>query len=188
MESSIRILITLMLIELGVGILSGLITKAIVKFKARNSTENQRTFSAGEYSSQSFGNKLPESSFNTFNLNHEFIIVSYSNNEIVREDFYTPLGDHARVEYTDGRLQEINTKFWSSPTYNLVVFIPALIGFGWCAINFERYTQSSPLSTWDQLGICFIVSSVLWLSILYLIPMYVRAFTEASSKSTNSPE
>ena len=91
-----------MALELITGVLVGLIAKEIIKLDARKSS-NMQIFSSSEYSSRSYGNNLPKLNFfNIFNLKPKLVIVHYQEDQIVREDFYTILGDRTTAIYRNG--------------------------------------------------------------------------------------
>jgi len=96
-----------MAVELIVGILFGIISKELIKLSAKNSS-NIKVFSSSEYHSIKHENNLPKSNFfNIFNLNPKLVIVHYQENQTIREDFYTFVGDRISVIYQDEESTEI---------------------------------------------------------------------------------
>ena len=118
-----------MALELILGILVGFISKEIIKSDARKSS-NTQIFQTSEYSSRHFGNHLPKLNFfNIFNLKPKLVIVHYQEDQMIREDFYTFLGDRTTAIYKNGVFDQSYWDLWGLPIYICTVVAPLLIGF-----------------------------------------------------------
>ena len=118
-----------MVVELIIGVLLGILTKQIIKYDARKSSVTQ-IFSAEEYSSIRYGNNLPKNYFfNLFNLKPNLVIVHYQEEQVIKEDFYTAIGDRTTAIYQNGIFVKCFWELWGLPVYLCTTIIPLLLGF-----------------------------------------------------------
>ncbi len=118
-----------MTLELILGVVVGVISKEIIKLDARKSSGMQ-VFSSFEYRSRRYGSNLPKLNFfNIFNLKPKLVIVHYQEDQIVKEDFYTILGDRTTTIYHNGIFDKSYWELWGLPIYMCTAAVPSLIGF-----------------------------------------------------------
>jgi hypothetical protein len=144
--------------ELFIGIFVGVTVKQLAKFKASR-TSDVKIFSAKDYSSINFGENYPRGSLDLFKLPVEFVIVQYVNNEVVRETFFTFLGDSTKAEYLNGQCKGTSLSALSSPVYLTTIAIPAILWFISIQIPFLNKI-SSPL----------FASALIWMFITFSLP------------------
>ena len=118
-----------MAVELILGVLVGIISKEIIKLDARKSSAMQ-SFESSEYCSIGYGDSLPKLNFfNIFNLKPKLVIVHYQEEQVVREDFYTFLGDRTTAIYQNGSFKNSYWELWGLPIYICTTVAPLFIGF-----------------------------------------------------------
>jgi len=157
-----------MFIELVLGILVGIISKEIIKLRAKKSS-NMQVFSSSNYCSIEHQNNLPKLNFyNLFNLKPNLVIVSYFEEQIIREDFYTFLGDRTSTIYQDGIFVNSFWELLGSPIYIFTAVAPLVIGLSLGIL----LSFSSPLETFFTY---LFISGFLWGSVIGLLyPLLYR--------------
>ncbi|MDY6940660.1 MAG: hypothetical protein SWY16_23750 [Cyanobacteriota bacterium] len=145
--------------ELLIGICIGVAIKYIAQFKA-NQADNTQIFSAKDYSSIYFGTNFPRGEFDPFKLPPEFVIVRYSNDRVICEEFFTFLGDSTKATYENGQCQGYEFSVASSPIYLCTVVIPIVLGF-----------FPSILSFYETVGIPLLISGLFWMFVTFFIPI-----------------
>jgi hypothetical protein len=159
---TVLLIVNYMAGEFILGTLLGISFKLITKFNASRSTD-VRVYAASDYSSKHFGKNFPRGGgFDLFQLSPELIVVEYSGDKIVRESFYTFLGNSIKAEYQDGKLTSTASSALSAPIYLVTVVIPILFGF---------FTIRFP--TLHKIGIPLLVSGLIWMFITIFIPMFI---------------
>lgn len=121
-------------VELIIGIFAGILSKEMIRFNAQISS-SKKVFLPSDYCSIRYGNNLPKSEFyNLFNLQQNLVIAHYKEEKVVREDFYTFLGDRTSLIYRDEILNDKVFKnaflgLLGNPIYVCTVVIPSMAGF-----------------------------------------------------------
>lgn len=165
--------LALLAVELGLGILIGVLTKLWVRARAEADLEECRVFRRGEYT-PIVSRELRQAFPNTLGLEEEFIVVSYSNGEVIQEELVTSLGDQTLIKYENGEWKGSEGK--GSPVYTISSFLPMIAGFfifvlaqGDFSLVFPNLSPSSALNAWGKLGLCLSASGLIWYVFLFLI-------------------
>lgn len=166
-----------MAVELGIGLLMGLVKNVLAKQHAINNSDRYQVFQCNDYESVGYGTTTPAAAFNAFGTDYSFVIVEYQEREIIRERFFSPLGDSIKVEYIDGE-RTAKTSFWSAPIYSMTVVIPLVVGFlGFLGIteldddSFENAYEIA--SNIGDYVIYLIASGAVWTTVLNGIPSMI---------------
>ncbi|QUY42927.1 hypothetical protein [Acaryochloris marina] len=181
-----------MAVELGIGLLSGLIRKVLAKQQAHHHPECYQVVQCNDYKSVGYGIQTPDNSFNAFGMDYSFVIVEFKEREVIRERFFTSLGDSIKVEYTDGRLTA-RTSFLSAPIYTVTVVVPIVIGIV-AVLGIAELGDDSSDNAYEvasiigNYAIYFVASGLLWSTVLTAISSKMAMDNIGRRDSTSNTE
>jgi hypothetical protein len=172
-EIDAALILKLMVAEVLIGALIGVGKKALARLQAIT-TPSKRAFSARDYTSTFFGTNLPRGSFNLLALAPSLVVVDYDGDQVRRETFYSPLGDH--VSFVDGKPTLIGTSILSSPTYLSMIVLPMVLGFLGSLLLFW-------LSPVNKYAPSYLMSGLAWVMITPWIPILIYRTWEDNTPS-----
>ncbi|MGD2181438.1 hypothetical protein [Lusitaniella coriacea] len=187
----LSVVVLLMVIELVVGVLFGLISKEAAKLKARNFSDNRKIFRVEEYNSQNNENRIPQKAFIIYGMDYSLVIAEYSRKLVIRECFYTPLGDCTKVEYKEDGTWKSSSSV-SVPTYTSTVVFPILGGCALCVVVIslldESFSNAREIALLlGNFGVDLLVSGVLWFAgTFWLLQMLLVAIAKKKINSEKS--
>lgn len=181
-----------MAIELGIGLLISLIKSALVKRHAINNPDRYQVFQCNDYESVGYGTRKPDDSFNALGLDYSFVIVEFLAGEVIRERFFSPLGDSIKVEYIDGE-PTAKTSFWSVPIYSMTVVIPVVVGvlgvLGITELDDDSFENAYEVaSNIGNYAIYLISSGAVWTTLLNGIPSVIAMNEIVNRDATTIPK
>lgn len=181
-----------MAVELGIGLLIGLIKNVLAKQQAISNPERYQVFQCNDYESVGYGARTPDDSDNAFGVDYSFVIVEFQAGEVIRERFFSPLGDSIKVEYIDGELTA-KTSCWSVPIYSMTVVIPLVVGFlgvlGITELDDDSFENAYEIaSNIGNYAIYLMASGALWTTVLNVIPSMIAMHEIVNRDVTNFSE
>jgi hypothetical protein len=167
----IILILKLMLAEVVIGVAIGLGKKELARLQGII-MPSKRAFSARDYTSAFSGTDLPRGAFNLLALAPSLVVVDYDGDQVRRETFYSPLGDHC----VSGQATLISGTVLSSPTYLSMIILPMLLGFLGSLLLFW-------LSPVNKYAAPYLISGLAWSMIMPWIPVLMYRTWEDSTPS-----
>jgi hypothetical protein len=167
----VALILKMMLAELLVGVAVGVGKKELARLQAII-LPTKRAFSTREYTSAFFDGNLPRGAFNLLYLAPSLVIVDYASDQVTRETFYSPLGDH----FVGGQPTLTSGTVLSSPTYLSMIVLPMLLGFlGALFLSWLPFV--------NKYAGTYLFSGVVWNMIVALLPVLIYRTWEDNSTS-----